>query len=318
MKAITLKDNGGIENLIFTEVPVPKVESNEVLIQVKAVSINPVDAFVRQSQQGLKIFLNPKPDEKVIILGWDLAGTVTEVGPGVTHLKKGDDVFGLVKFTGHGKAYAEYAVAPADQLALKPANISYEEAAAATLAALTAWQALVTHANVKPGEKVVVYAAAGGVGHYAVQMAKSLGAYVVGVTSTGNVDFVKSFGADRVIDYTTETPDQVITDADVVIDAVAGDHILRSMDSLKPGGRLISLLSAIEGEVESKVNAKKLTAIRMVVKSNGDDMNAIASLLHSGKIRSHVSEKFKFSDLPKAHQQIETRKTKGKIVVSLQ
>jgi NADPH:quinone reductase-like Zn-dependent oxidoreductase len=293
------------------------VKAHEVLVQVKAISINPVDAFVRQSEQGLQFFLKPDKDEKNLILGWDVSGTVTEAGSDVTQLKKGDNVFGLVNFPGHGKAYAEYVAVPADQLAIKPGNVSFEEASAATLAALTAWQGLVTHAAIKKGEKVVVYAAAGGVGHYALQIAKHFGANVIAVTSKANNSFVEDLGADQVFDYTTDRVSDLVKGADIVLDSVAADHILSSMESLKPGGRLISLLASIEGEVEQKVNARRLFARRIVVNSNGDDMRNLAGLMQQGKLRSHVSQTFSFDEMGKAHQQIETRKTQGKIVVKL-
>jgi NADPH:quinone reductase-like Zn-dependent oxidoreductase len=317
MKAITLKENGGTENLVLAEIPRPVITAGEVLIKVRAISINPVDAFVRQSVQGMQMFLKPAPDDKIIIPGWDVAGTVVEVGSGVTDLRSGDHVFGLINFAGHGRAYAEYVAAPANQLALKPDTISFEEAAAATLAALTAWQALVTHAKVKKGEKVIVYAAAGGVGHYAVQIAKKLGATVIAVTSSAHHQFVRSLGADVILDHTTQRIDDVVKDADVVLDAIAGDHILRSMDSLRPGGRLISLLAFIEGDAALKVKEKQIDAKRMTVVSNGDDMKQLARLLGEKAIRSHVSSVFPFTDLASAHKQIETRKTQGKIVVTL-
>jgi NADPH:quinone reductase-like Zn-dependent oxidoreductase len=202
MKAITLKQTGGIENLTLSELAIPKIQENEVLVNVKSVAINPVDAFVRKSDQALQKVLRPKNGETVVI-GWDISGTVTEVGKNVTGLKVGDDVFGMVNFEGHGKAYAEYVAAPAAQLAKKPSNISHDEASAATLAALTAWQALVTYAKVKKGDKVLIHAAAGGVGHYAVQIAKHLGAYVIGTASTANRKFVLDLGADEFIDHTS-------------------------------------------------------------------------------------------------------------------
>lgn len=161
MRAITLANNGGTENLILTQIPTPKINENEVLVRVKAIGINPVDAFVRNHQFALEMFIKPQPGETVII-GWDISGVVEAVGRQVTLWKPGDEVFGMVNFRGHGKAYAEYVAAPADQLALKPENVSHEEAAAATLAALTAWQALVTYGKVKAGEKVLIHGAGGG------------------------------------------------------------------------------------------------------------------------------------------------------------
>jgi NADPH:quinone reductase-like Zn-dependent oxidoreductase len=317
MKAITLKQNGSVENFTFTEIETPAIHPDQVLVKVKAIGINPVDAFVRQNPQGLLTYLKPHKGEDTFIVGWDVSGVVEEVGPEVTRFKQGDAVFGLVNFPGHAKAYAEYLAAPVGHLALKPANISHQEAAGATLAALTAWQALVTYAKVRPGDKVLIHAAAGGVGHYAVQIAKHFGAYVIGTASAANRDFVLELGADEFIDYTRERFEDKVKDADVVLDAIYGDHIFRSLEAVKKGGRLISLLTFIEGKVAENVKEKEVFAHRLNVVSNGEDMQQIAALLESGLLRSHISQTYSFQDLPKAHQQVETGKTRGKIVVNL-
>jgi len=316
MKAIILKQNGGIENLILSEIEKPKIKPDEVLVHVKAISINPVDAFARQNKQTVQAILKPKDEKEIIILGWDISGTVEEVGKDVKNFKKGDDVFGMVNFVGQGKAYAEFVAAPENQLALKPKNISHEEAAAATLAALTAWQALVNICKVKKGDKVLIHAAGGGVGHYAVQIAKSFGAYVIGTASTNNRNFVLQLGADEFIDYTSEKFEEKINDADIVFDSIPGsEHLLRSLEAVKKEGKVISLKSSAEGEIAAKIKEKNIFFQRIMVRSNGDDMKLIAKMLEEGKIHSHISQKFSFKDLPKAHQQIETGKTRGKIVL---
>ncbi len=151
MKAYTLKENGSIDNLKLTEVEKPKINADEVLIKTKAISINPVDAFVRKNESSLKGILKPDKDDDTFILGWDVSGIIEEVGSDVKEFKNGDEVFGMINFPGNGKAYAEYVAAPANQITLKPKNISFEDAAAATLAALTAWQGLVTNAKIKKG-----------------------------------------------------------------------------------------------------------------------------------------------------------------------
>ncbi len=194
MKAYTLKKNGGIENLKLSEIDKPKIKADEVLVKVKAISINPVDAFVRKNESSLQGILKPGKDEDTFILGWDVSGIVEEVGSDVKEFKNGDEVFGMINFPGNGKAYAEYVAAPANQITLKPKNISFEDAAAATLAALTAWQGLVTNAKIKKEDKVLIHAAGGGVGHYAVQIAKSFGAYVIGTGSSSKRDFVLKLG----------------------------------------------------------------------------------------------------------------------------
>jgi NADPH:quinone reductase-like Zn-dependent oxidoreductase len=317
MKAHTLKENGGVENLILTDIPVPAISPGEVLIKVKAISVNPVDAYVRQNAEGMKFFMNPAADEERII-GWDIAGVVESVGAQVKTFKPGDAVFGLVNFAGHGRGYAEYVAAPAGHLSKKPANVSFEEAAGATLAALTAWQALTHHADVKAGEKVVIHAAAGGVGHYAVQIAKHLGAVVIAATSEQNAAFAKSIGADTVALYGSDNFQRQLQDADVVIESLGGDHTLQALSSVKEGGRLVSLLTFIEGGVKEKAEKLKIQATRMIVKSSGEDTQQIAKLLESGDLKTHISHMFAFADLRLAHQQIETRRSIGKVIVSLQ
>jgi NADPH:quinone reductase-like Zn-dependent oxidoreductase len=315
MKAITLQTTGGTENFSLTELPLPELAPDQILIKAKAIAINPIDAFVRQHQHALESYVQPKNGS--IVLGWDISGTVTDVGNDVKEFKKGDEVFGMVNFPGEGRAYAEYVAAPASHMALKPSNITHEEAAAATLAALTAWQALVTHARIKKGDKVLIHAAAGGVGHYAVQIAKYFGAHVIGTASGGKENFVKALGADEFIDHTKEKFENRVKDADIVLDPIYGDHVLRSLDVVKNGGKIITLLTYFEGAVADKAKSKNVFTHRLNVSSNGDDMKQLAALLASGKIRSLVTATFDFKEMAKAHHQIETGKTSGKIVVTV-
>ena len=314
MKAIVLKEAGGVENLELAELPKPVIKDQEVLIKTKAISINPVDIKTRI---GKSLYSELKSQNSFIILGWDVSGIVTETGSAVTKFKPGDEVFGMVNFPGNGKAYAEYVAAPADQLALKPANITHEEAASATLAALTAWQALVTHAKVGKGQKVVIQAAAGGVGHYAVQIAKYLGAYVVATSSAANKDFVLSLGADEHIDYKKHQVDEVVNDADFVLDPIGSDNIDPSLNAVKKGGTVIMLPSLFKDELAEKSKAKGVNGYFFIVKSNGEDMKKLAELLSKGIIRSHVSQVFPFDKIREAHLQIETGRTKGKIAITV-
>ncbi len=316
MKAITLKENGGVENLRLAEVDKPAISAGEVLVRVKAISINPVDAGVRRDKATMQRMLRPKDGEDTFIIGWDIAGVVEEIGSDVKEFRRGDGVFGMVNFPGSGRAYAEYVAAPADQMALKPKNTSFEDAAAAALAALTAWQGLVTNAKVKKGDKVLVHGAGGGVGHYVVQIAKSFGAYVVGTGSTSKRDFILKLGADEFIDYTSERFEDKVKDADIVFDSISDpDHLLRSIGAVKKGGRVVSIKANFGDEHLEAAKAKDVQAIRLLVKSNGEDMKQVARLMAEGKLQSHISAKYKFEDLPKAHQHIETGKTTGKIVV---
>ena len=313
MKAIILKEAGSADNLEFAELPKPGIIDREVLIQTKAISINPVDMKTRI---GKSLYNELRSQNPFIILGWDVSGVVTETGNAVTEFKPGDEVFGMVNFPGHGKAYAEFVAAPAEHIALKPVNITHEEAAAATLAALTAWQALVTHAKVSKGQKVVIQAASGGVGHYAVQIAKSLGAYVIATSSAANRDFVMSLGADEHIDYKKHQIDTIVTDADFVLDPIGGDNIDPSLNAVKTGGTVIMLPSFFKDEIVIKAKAKGVNGYFFSVSSNGQDMRQISTLLENGTIRSHVSKRFSFDQMKEAHVQIESGRTQGKIVVN--
>jgi NADPH:quinone reductase-like Zn-dependent oxidoreductase len=306
MKAMVLKNNGSIENFLLTDVELPRIQPDEVLIKTQAIAVNPVDTYVRQYEFALKTFMQPKNETGNYILGWDVS------------FKVGDAVFGMINFPGKGKAYAEYVAAPASHITLKPGNTSHEQAAAATLAALTAWQSLVSYAKIKKGEKVLIHAAAGGVGHYAVQFAKHVGAYVVATASAVNKDFVLGLGADEFIDYTAEKLERRITDADVVIDPMPDDHVLRSLEVIKKGGRLITLLNLLDDEkVQAIIKTKQVFAHKLTVQSNGGDMYEIAQLLKDGAVRSHISHTYSFAEIPKAHEQVATGKTRGKVVITL-
>ena len=314
MKAFILEEAGDASQLKLTELPKPSIMNDEVLIKTKAISVNPVDMKTRI---GKSLYNELKAENPAIVLGWDLSGVVEEAGKNVSGYKKGDEVFGMVNFPGHGQAYAEYVAAPAAHLAHKPANISHEEAAAATLAALTAWQALVTNGKVTKGQKVVIQAAAGGVGHYAVQIAKYLGAYVIATSSEANKEFVLSLGADEHVDYKKHSIDEVVKDADFVLDPMGGDNIDASLNAVKKGGTVIVLPSFYKELIAEKAKAKGVSGYYFSVRSNGDDMKQLAQLLEKGIIRSHVSQVFPFEKMKEAHEQIETGKTKGKIVLTL-
>ncbi|HKO79418.1 MAG TPA: NADP-dependent oxidoreductase [Chitinophagaceae bacterium] len=313
MEVIILENPGGVENLKLADMPIPVPKKDEVLIKVKAISINPVDIKTRTGKSLYDQLKNDPP----IILGWDISGTVTETGSAVTQFKTGDEVFGMINFPGHGKAYAEYVAAPASELALKPANISHEEAAAATLAALTAWQALVTNAKVSKGQKVVIQAASGGVGHYAVQIAKYLGAYVIGTSSSANKDFVLNLGADEHIDYQKHKIDEVVNDADFVLDPIGDKNIDPSLNAVKKGGTVITLPSFFKELIAEKSKEKGVNGYYFSVQSNGEDMKKLSELLANGIIRSHVSRTFPLYKITEAHSQIESGRTVGKIVVTI-
>lgn len=309
MKAIIVKEAGGVDRLIHTTLPVPEIADGEVLVQVKAISINPVDVKTRSGKGMFSKLIAAGP----VILGWDISGVVTASRSPL--FKEGDEVFGMVNFPGHGKAYAEYVAAPADQLAHKPAGISHEEAAAATLAALTALQAFAS-TSIKPGDKVLIHAAAGGVGHYAVQLAKEAGAYVIGTASAANRDFVLGLGADEHFDYKSGPFEEHYHDLDLVLDSMGGEYIDRSLKVLRPQGTIISLPSGLRETVAEKAAAQGKTGYFITVASSGKDMRLLADLMERGRLKSHVSAVFNFADMAKAHQQIESGSTRGKVVVT--
>jgi NADPH:quinone reductase-like Zn-dependent oxidoreductase len=312
MRTIILKGFGGVENLVLTDLPVPAISDNEVIVRVKAIGINPIDIKTRIGK-GLAGALK---EFDPIILGWDISGTITKTGSKVSTFKQGDEVFGMINFPGHGKTYAEYVAANETHLALKPSVISHEEAAAASLAALTAWQVLKYKAGIKKGDRILIHSAAGGVGHYAIQMAKYLGAWVAGTSSGKNKDFVLNLGADQHIDYEKQNFEELLHDLDFVLDTIGGEYTDRSFKVLKPGGNIICIPSGTSDDIIEKAGAKGLKGSHFRVHSNGDNMKEIADLLEKRIVKSFVSKTFTFNEIQDAHHQVETGKTRGKIVVA--
>jgi NADPH:quinone reductase-like Zn-dependent oxidoreductase len=313
MKAIILKQFGGIENLSMTELPVPAVMEDEVLVKIKSISINPVDVKTRAGKGVSAVLKNDNP----MILGWDLSGKIEKAGPAVKNLKTGDEVFAMVRFPQSGKVYAEYVSVPAAQLAVKPADVTHSEAAAACLAALTAWQALTINYKLKAGQRVLIHAASGGVGHYAVQMAKYLGAYVIGTCSAVNKDFVISLGADEHIDYKARPFETVISNMDFVLDMVGGEYIERSLKTMKKGGTIISIASGLNEHVKEKAEALGIHGFSTRVKPDGTNMQEIADLLERKILVSHLQKIFPFDEMADAHLQLESGRTVGKLSLSV-
>ncbi|MBW7469109.1 NADPH:quinone reductase-like Zn-dependent oxidoreductase [Pontibacter aydingkolensis] len=313
MKAYVVNEPGGIEKLQIQEIDKPTPKAGELLVKVKAISINPVDTKTREG----KAFYNALAENPPVIIGWDISGVVEAVGEDVKVFKEGDEVFGMVNFPGQGRAYAEYVAAPEAHLAHKPANIPHHEAAAATLAALTAWQALVHQAGLKAGQRVLIHAAAGGVGHFAVQIASYFKATVIGTASPENHDFIRNMGAAEQIDYHQYDPAKVVMDADIVLDSLGEENTRKSLGALKDGGTIVSILGGAKEAVQEEAKKRSIAAKNYLVHSSAEDMEKIAELMRQGHLRPHVSHVYTFKDLPKAHQQVETRKTRGKVVVSL-
>lgn len=313
MQAYLLHKAGGIENLILSEIERPAPKADEVLIETKAISINPVDVKIRELPDLLDMVYGT---DRPLILGWDIAGVVTAIGQDVTDFKEGDAVFGLVNFPGHGNAYAEYVTAPAEQLAKIPAGISFETAAATTLAALTALQAL--EPRIKAGDKVLIHAGSGGVGHFAVQIAKHIGAYVISTSSADNRDFVLSLGADEHIDYETQDFEEIVSDLDFVLDAIGGEVLEKSLRVTKDGQSIISLPSPEFSEtVVNYAKQHDIDVSFFSVTSNGSDMQTLKEMMENGTLKPHASKTFAFENLADAHRQVESNRTVGKAVVKV-
>lgn len=315
MKAMVLKRFGGIENFAIEDVPEPPVGDGEVLVEVKAIGIDQIDVKARKGE-GMSDYLK---QEHPMILGWDISGVVSKVGSRVKDFKAGDAVFGTIRFPGPGSSYAEYAAAPADQIALKPENISHAEAAAATQSPLTAWQALVDTGHVKKGDRVLVHGGAGGVGNYAIQIARHIGCYVITTVSGADRAFVKELGADEVIDYRTQAFEKEVKEVDFVLDTIGGDNFVRSLDVLKPEGMIVLLPSNKKEEADKAVREKQVKNYRhILMHSSGKDMRAIAGMLREGSMKANVDKVYSFEQIPQAQEQLENGKVRGKIVVILE
>ncbi|MFD3729098.1 NADP-dependent oxidoreductase [Streptomyces sp. NPDC058671] len=306
MRAMVVEQWGGPGNMVEREMERPEPGLNEVLVRVHAAGVNPVDWKTRAS--GALIGWDAVP-----VVGWDVSGTVEAVGPGVGNLRPGDEVFGMPLFPRQAGAYAEYVVAPARHLAPKPASLTHVEAAALPLAALTAWQALVDTADVRPGERVLVHAAAGGVGHLAVQIAKARGAYVIGTASAPKHDLVRELGADEVIDYRTARFEDVVSGVDVVLDGLGGETAERSMKLLGAGGRLVTL----PGPDQVPAAKDGVRAVWVLVEPDHLGLREIAALVERGELRPVVDTVLPLADAAKAHEIGELGRTTGKIVLTV-
>jgi NADPH:quinone reductase-like Zn-dependent oxidoreductase len=313
MRAVVQDTFGGPQVLRVERMPRPEPLPTEVLVRVHAAGVNPVDWKTR-SGSGMAGVLGQPP----FILGWDVSGVVEAVGFGVTTLAVGDEVYGMPWFPRAAGAYAEYVTAPARQFARKPVTATHEQAAAVPLAALTAWQALVDTAGVRPGQRVLVHAAAGGVGHLAVQFARHLGAHVVATASAGRHAWLKELGADETIDYTAVRFEEVTDPIDVVIDLVGDAHddtSHRSLRVLRPGGVLVAVPAGVSPELAEAAAAAGVRATPFLVEPDGPALTRIAELIDAGQVRVEVEEVFPLEQAAAAHARSESGRTRGKLVL---
>lgn len=310
MRAISQDVLGGPEVLREVEVERPTPGPTEVLVRVHAAGVNPTD-WKHRATGGL---LGRPP----FVLGWDVSGVVESVGIGTALYKPGDEVFGMLRYPyGHG-AFAEYVAAPARTFARKPGRIDHVQAAALPLAALTAWQALVDIAGVKAGQRVLIHAAAGGVGHLAVQMAKARGAHVIGTASAAKHEFLRGLGADELIDYRSVDFAEAAGAIDVVIDTMGGDYGPRSLRTLREGGVIVSLvLSNMAEGLNAQAEELGIRAESMLVEPDYAGMRAIAALVEKGGLRAEIDTVLPLEEAAKAHERGETGRTTGKIVLTV-
>jgi NADPH:quinone reductase-like Zn-dependent oxidoreductase len=307
MLAIEQDRFGGPEVLALVRTGCPKPGPAEVLIRVHAAGVNPTDYWHRAGG-GLA--------GRTIRLGWDVSGVVEAVGAGVAVWRPGDEVFGVPRHPQPAGTYAEYVTAPARHLARKPARLSHVEAAGLGLAGLTAWQALIDVAGVQAGQRVLVHAAAGGVGHLAVQIAKARGATVIGTASAANHEFVRGLGAEETIDYTAADFAERLHDVDVVLDPIGGDYGPRSLRTLRAGGTLVALASPAEAYLEEVAAGQGKRARFMIVEADGSGLARLAALAAEGKLRVAVERVLPLDQAALAHEIGEAGRTRGKIVLT--
>jgi len=309
MKAYLLYEAGGPDKLTLGEVHKPALKNDEVLIKVKAIGINPADTIYRDA------FITALfGKERPVILGWDISGEIIEKHNHTDGFELGDEVLALLP-NAHG--YAEFVAVNVAVLAHKPKHISFEEAAAIPMAGLTAWQPLTHGMNIQKGDKILIHGASGGVGHYAVQIAKHLGAEVIATSSGRNREFIISLGADKHIDYQTQDFREVVKDVDFVFDTIGGETLEHSIDVTKPGGTVISILALTNENIKSKAKEKNVNLSLWGMRPSREDLRAIANLMSKGVIKSCIAETYPFTAMAEAHAQIETRRTAGKIVVKV-
>ncbi len=306
MKAIRIHEFGGPGVLKYEDAPQPIPASDEVLIKVYASGVNPIDWKIRAGHAKGRFPINFP-----LIPGWDVSGEIEEVGSEILNFRLGDEVYSRPDPTRNG-TYAEYVVVKADQVNHKPKSINHDKAAAIPLAGLTAWQGLFTHGLLEEGQRVLIHAAAGGVGTYAVQFAKWKGAYVIGTASEDNIDFLYELGADEVIDYKNEKFEEEVSDVDLVFDLIGGDTQKRSLQVIKKGGRLITTV-APENEQEAK--SKNIHIEGFLAQSLPGDLQQIADLVDSGKVKPIIDEILSLEQAAEAHKKIEKGHTRGKIVL---
>lgn len=313
MRAAVIDELGGAELLHLAEVPVPVRVSDEVLVRVVAAAVNPIDVKTRAGR-GVAAAIPSFPQ----VLGYDFAGVIEAV-PYASHpLQPGDSVYGMGRFPRGAGSYAEFITVSSMSVAPKPATLTFAESAAVPLAALTAWGMVVEIATAHQGQRMLVHAGAGGVGHFAVQFARFFGAHVTATCSAENADFVRGLGADAVIDYRTERFEDVVSDLDVVIDLIGNVHSdtgIRSLDVLRPGGLLVNAPTGSWPSMAADAAARGIRATGYSVSPDARALAVITRLIEQGQVRPHLDQVFELADAAEAHRVQEAGHVRGKLVL---
>lgn len=311
MKAVRIHEYGGPDVLRCEDAPKPEAGAGQVLVQVRAAGVNPVDWKTRSGAGMAKKF---EGDRLPLVLGWDVSGVVEELGDGVSRFSPGDEVCGLVRFPQPGETYAEYVAAPADQLVAKPGSLGHAAAAGLPMVGLTAWQALIEAAGLEQGQTVLVHAGAGGVGHVAVQLARWKGARVVATASARNADFLTSLGVEQVIDYTATPFEDAVSDVDVVLDSIGGDVFDRSLEVLRPAGTIVSLR---EREPQERAGGRNVRGMYVLVRPEGTQLGELVQLADAGHVSVVVQDELPMGEVAKAHEMSQGGHTRGKLVLKV-
>jgi len=310
MRAVVVPRWGGPDVLESVTIDRPQPGPTEILVAVHAAGVNPADWKSRASG-GFGLW-GDQP-----ILGYDVSGVVEAVGRGASLFTPGDEVFGMPRFPEQAGGYAEYVAAPSRRFARKPEGLDHVQAAALPLVGLTAWQALAEVAGVQPGQRVLIHAAAGGVGHVAVQIAKALGAHVIGTASAPKHALLRSLGADELIDYRETDFAETLRDLDVVLETIGGDHGMRSLATLRRGGVLVWLPGPVDPEVEARGRELGVRTGFTLVEPDRAGLLAITELVESGKLRVEIADVLPLADAARAHRLGESNRTTGKLVLKV-
>ncbi|MFG3293242.1 NADP-dependent oxidoreductase [Streptomyces sp. NPDC048179] len=309
MRVITQQSLGGPEVLTIADAPEPRPLPTEVLVRVRAIGLNPLEARLRAGEFPL---LGRPP----FVLGWDISGVVEEASQS-WRFRPGDEVFGMPRFPQAANAYAEVVSAPALHLVRKPVSLSHVEAAALPIVGLTAWQGLVDLGGVREGDRVLVHGGGGGVGHVAIQIAKARGAHVIATASASKRKFVEGLGADEVIDYTAVDFTEAVRDVDVVLDTIGGDTVERSLGVLRPGGHLVTAVAEEDAALIARYEAAGMRFSGIGVDPDPVALRGLVELVEQGRLRVHVQETFPFERVTDAHRLLDAGHLQGKLVLTV-